>query len=79
MDEGIQLNSVGSDSFRQDTSLASQRQNSLLDSSPSRRQGSPSLVGFSLRFKNLLKTRVPAILILTQAVAEAPSCKLSET
>ena len=50
VDEGIQLNSVGSDSFRQDTSLASQnRQNSLLDSSPSRRQGSPSLVGFSLR------------------------------
>ena len=49
-DEGIQLNSVGSDSFRQDTSIASQnRQNSLLDSSPSRRQGSPSLVGFSLR------------------------------
>ena len=51
VDEGIQLNSVGSDSFRQDTSLASQniRQNSLLDSSPSRRQESPSLVGFSLR------------------------------
>ena len=49
VDEGIQLNSVGSDSFRQDTSFASQRQNSLLDSSPSRRQGSPSLVGFSLR------------------------------
>ena len=49
-DEGIQLNSMGSDSFRQDTSIASQnRQNSLLDSSPSRRQGSPSLVGFSLR------------------------------
>ena len=51
VDESMgQLNSVGSDSFRQDTSLASQRQNSLLDSSsPSRRQGSPSLVGFSLR------------------------------
>ena len=49
VDEGIQLNSVGSDSFRQDTSFASHRQNSLLDSSPSRRQGSPSLVGFSLR------------------------------
>ena len=57
VDEGIQLNSVGSDSFRQDTSLASQRQNSLLDSSPSRRQGSPSLVGFSLRFKDLLRTK----------------------